>query len=140
VNTEITDTKEVVAWVLYDAECPFCVRWARRFQNILAARHFVLVPLQTPWVLERLKTSEPELRSEMRLLKLDGSLFGGADALLELCRYNRLTWPIHKLGKIPAVTKILRAGYRRVARNRNCLNGDCKIGKPSKKIVFLELP
>lgn len=140
MSTEITDTKEFKGWVLYDADCRFCAGLARRFQNFLAAGHFELVPLQTPWVRESLEKEYPELMLEMRLLKPDGRIFGGVDSILEICRHDRVTWPIYKLGKIPVLANILRLGYRWVARHRNCANGACKIEKPARKIVFLEMP
>jgi predicted DCC family thiol-disulfide oxidoreductase YuxK len=127
VDTEITDIKEFEGWVLYDADCRFCVRLAKRFQNLLAARRFELLPLQTPWVREHLAMENPELLAEMRLLKPDGRIFGGADAFLEICRYYRLAWPITRLGQIPVVTKIFHLGYRWIAGNRGCANGTCKV-------------
>lgn len=140
MNTEITDIKELKGWVLYDADCPFCARWVKRFQNLLAARHFELLPLQTPWVRERLQMPNPELLAEMRLLKPDGKTFGGADALLEICRYYPLVWPVYQLGKIIFVKKLFHLGYRWLARNRHCANGACEIKRPGKRIVFLEMP
>ena len=129
MNTEITDIKEFEGWVLYDGECRICTGMARRMQPLLAARHFELLPLQTPWVRERL--AGRDLRSEMRLLKPDGTIFGGADALLEICKYFPLAWPIYQLGRIPAVAKFFHLGYRWVARNRTCVNGACHRPRPA---------
>ena len=39
-------------WFLYDAECAFCLHWARRFGPILRKRGFVPEPLQALWVAE----------------------------------------------------------------------------------------
>jgi len=50
VNAEFADVPKTGGWVLYDADCPFCVRMVRRFGPLLASRRFALLPLQTPWV------------------------------------------------------------------------------------------
>ena len=103
MNTEITDVKEVVGWVLYDADCRFCTGLAKRFRVLLAARHFELLALQTPWVRQKLDLADNELLAEMRLLKPDGTLLGGVDALLEISRPFPLAWPIRKLAQIAAI-------------------------------------
>src|SRR5438093_4027277 len=94
VNSEITDIRKVEGRVLYDAGCPFCVRLARRFQGALARRRLELMPLQTPWVRARLGLADSELLAEMRLLRADGKVFGGADALLEIGRRFWWAWQV----------------------------------------------
>lgn len=138
MNTEITDTKESNGWVLYDAECGFCTAWAARARRLLATRRLGLLPLQTPWVRERLALTDLELLAEMRLLKPDGRVFGGADALLEICRYYRLAWPLCWLSRLPVMAKVFRAAYRWVARNRHCANGACRIAPWSGHRFFTD--
>ena len=144
MRTEITDKEKVNGWVLYDAHGPGCLRLAGWFQNRLVRRRFELVPLQTPWVRARLGLTEAELLKEMRLLRADGKMFGGADALLEIGRHYRLAWPVRQLARVPVVLRGLRGLYRWVARMRPCTNGACALpvsGRHApKKIVFLELP
>ena len=52
MNTETTET--VSGWVFYDAECRFCRGWAERTRDLLLRRGYHLVPLQAPWVIEKL--------------------------------------------------------------------------------------
>jgi predicted DCC family thiol-disulfide oxidoreductase YuxK len=127
VNTEITDNVKLNGWVCYDADCGICTRLAERFRALLAGHRFELVPLQSPWVRERLGLAEAELLEEMRLLKSDGRVIGGADALLEIARDFWWTWPLRLLGRIPVVREWLRAGYRWVARRRSCASGVCEV-------------
>ena len=127
MNTEITDVKEVVGWVLYDADCRFCTGLAKRFRVLLAARHFELLALQTPWVRQKLDLADNELLAEMRLLKPDGTLLGGVDALLEISRPFPLAWPIRKLAQIAAIKNIFHGIYRWMARHRHCASGACEI-------------
>lgn len=155
--TEITDYKEIAAWVLYDADCRFCTALAKRFRTLLARRHFELLPLQTPWV--RQKLEGPEWRAEIRLLKRDGTLLGGVDALLEISRSFPLTGPIRWLAQFGVIKKLFQGGYRWVARHRHCVSGACGVSgsataateigrgkpkpakkRPGRKITFLELP
>ena len=102
------------------------------FHGALARRRFELAPLQAPWVRQRLGLAEPELLAEMRLVKPDGRVISGADALLEICRQFWWAWPFRQLAHIPAIMNLFRAGYRWVARHRHCAGGDCKVGaRPS---------
>ena len=62
----------VRGWVLYDGECPLCINAAVRFSPLLHHHHFGLVPLQTPWVQDRLGLKLGEPLGEMKLLMEDG--------------------------------------------------------------------
>lgn len=135
MNPEITDTTQENDIVLYDGECRNCVRFAERFRTLLARKEFQLAPLQAPWVRERLGLDNSNLLSEMRLLKADGEVFGGADALVEISRRYWWAWPIHQLARIGPFMRLLRRGYRWVARHRHCAGGACAIRR-----VFLETP
>jgi len=121
VNTEITDKVIIEGWVLYDADCLFCTRLARRFRPWLVRRHLELLPLQTPWVRARLGLTDSRLLAEMRVLLPDGTHFGGADALMEISRRYWWTWPFRQMTRLPAMMKLLRRGYRGVARRRGCV-------------------
>lgn len=131
MNTEITDIEKFEGWVLYDAHCSYCTALAKRTEAGLAARHFKLLPLQTPWVRERLALTEAELLAEMKLLKPDGKVLGGMDAILEIGRHYRLVQAFCLIGKIPIVTKCLRRAYRWIAIRRNCAGGACEIKNPT---------
>jgi predicted DCC family thiol-disulfide oxidoreductase YuxK len=131
VNAEMTDQARIEGWVLYDADCPFCVRLAQRFARLLASRHFQLLPLQTPWISAKLGLAEARLLSEMRLLLPDGTHCGGADALIEMSRRYWWAWPFGQMARVPGVTELLRWGYRCLARQRHGANGVCGIRNAS---------
>src|SRR3989442_814760 len=82
----LCESKRLTGWVLYDGECGLCTGWARRFGAVLNRRRFELAPLQTPWVRERLGLVPGVVLTEMRLLLSDGSIYGGADAIIEIAR------------------------------------------------------
>jgi predicted DCC family thiol-disulfide oxidoreductase YuxK len=136
VTTEITEYSKEHGCIFYDAECRYCTALARRFQPLLASRHFALLPLQTPRVAEWLHLSKSELLKEMRVLRPNGISFGGADALLEIARDFWWAWPLRQLGRVPAIRNILRAGYRWIARNRSCVDGTCEIRDRKAKRKF----
>jgi len=129
VNSEITDKDKVKGWVLYDADCPLCTRLALDFRPMLRRRHFDLAPLQSPWARTRLGLTPPQLLAEMRLLRADGTVFSGADALLEISRHLWWAWPLRQAGRLPVILKLLRSGYRWVARNRSCAHSACAVHK-----------
>jgi predicted DCC family thiol-disulfide oxidoreductase YuxK len=143
VNTEITDKEIINGWVLYDADCRFCTGNARFFEAALTRRHFAVLPLQTPWIREKLQLPDDGVWKEMRLLKPGGEVMGGVEALLEIARYFWWAWPLRKISRVPAIMRWMRAAYQWVADRRQCLNGVCSISdhpQPHKKRVFLELP
>jgi predicted DCC family thiol-disulfide oxidoreductase YuxK len=131
VNTEITET--IRGWVFYDADCPFCTRWASRTDELLARHGWHLAPLQADWVWTRLTPKDGEPLLEMKLLTTDGRVFGGADAVVHLARSIWWAWPVFALAQIPGVKPILRAIYRRIAQNRCCFGGRCAL--PAKPVA-----
>jgi predicted DCC family thiol-disulfide oxidoreductase YuxK len=139
VNTEITENVKVNGWVLYDADCHLCTGLARHFQGLLAGRRLALLPLQTPWVKARRHLPDTQLLAEMRLLRPDGTYAGGADALLEISRLFWWAWPLGQMGRVPAIAKMVRAGYRWIARNRNCAGGGCEVKSPANQSRLLDV-
>lgn len=138
--------------MLFDADCRFCRAVANRYVPMLRRRHLELVPLQTPWVKERLGLNDAELLAEMRFLTPEGAIYGGADALLAIAR--RIWWakPACWLARLPGVTPALRIAYAWFARHRYCLGRTCPAAGPTpsgtggarkprrRTIAFLEMP
>jgi predicted DCC family thiol-disulfide oxidoreductase YuxK len=128
----MTDTARSIASVFYDASCPFCVEWVRRFERTLARRRFELVPLQTPGAGDALGVSDDQLLDEMRLRLKDGKVFGGAAAVAEIARRIWWAWPFWALTRVPGAMLPIRATYRWIARHRTCANSACEIdGTPT---------
>ena len=125
MNTEMTRIKDIhwlQGWVLYDGDCPFCTRWAERFERILTRRGFDVAPLQAPWVRECLDLRLEEPLSEMRVLTPAGRIFGGADAVIFLARAIWWAWPLCALARLPGMHLLVRKSYRWFATRRYCLN------------------
>jgi lipase maturation factor 1 len=122
-------------WILYDADCGFCTRWAWRLARIgrVGSRGFHLAPLQAPWVRQRLGMSEADLLHEMRVLTVDDQLYGGADALLFLARQVWWSRPLATLARAPGALPLLRALYRWVARNRYEFSPACALPHVAKQ-------
>jgi predicted DCC family thiol-disulfide oxidoreductase YuxK len=133
VYTEMNDATAAPprGWILYDAQCQFCLRCVRFLRPILALRSFLFAPLDTPWVRRSLRLSDGELFSEMRLLLPDGEVFSGADAIIEVAKYVWWARPLVALARIPGVRRAMRAGYRWVAANRSCMSDACSV-RPQK--------
>lgn len=112
-------------WLCYDADCAFCVRWAKRFGTLLEKHNFGLLPLQSAAVRTALGVPEEELLKEMRVITRHGDIFGGADALIYLSQF--ICKPLFPLTRIPGVKPLLRAIYRVIASNRNCNSSSCRV-------------
>lgn len=100
----------------YDGTCSFCLGMVERTRGILSAAGAEPRPFESG-------ADEPE----MQLHWHDGTVLGGADAAFFLARR---TWWLAPLGWsewIPGVRRIARKLYRRVAKNRHCIGGACRI-------------
>jgi predicted DCC family thiol-disulfide oxidoreductase YuxK len=114
-----------VASVCYDADCRFCINAARRFERLLARRRFELVPLQIPGASADLGIPGDQLLAKMRLRLHDGTVLGGAAAVVEIARRIWWAWPLWALSRLPGAMRPMRAGYQWMARRRSCANGAC---------------
>jgi predicted DCC family thiol-disulfide oxidoreductase YuxK len=126
-------------WVCYDAGCPLCRHAAGRFEAPLARRHFQLVPLQTGWVQARLGLKPAVPLDEMKLIAADGTIFDGADAVVQITRQIWWLWPLFAFAQIPGAMIFFRVIYRRIAANRNCVGGACRLPKHNHALDFLPL-
>ena len=113
--------------MFYDAECRLCVAGAKRLSGVLARRHIDLVPLQSPGLSSLLGVPEEQLLVEMRRRLRDGTVLGGAAAVVEIA--PRIWWasPLWAISRLPGAMRPMNAVYRWVARNRTCLNGACSV-------------
>ena len=125
---------------MYDADCPWCARVVGWCGDALARRGFAVAALQEPRARARLGLPAEELMAEMKLLRADGAVFGGAEALLELARHFAVLAPLRWAARWPSVRRGLGQAYAWVARHRPCAKGGCRMRRPGRKIVFLELP
>ena len=62
----------------------------------------------------------------MELVKSDGRILGGADAVVELARRVWWGWPLWVFAQAPGSRPLLRAAYRWIAARRHCLGGTCE--------------
>lgn len=135
LTNEYTDGKgrHARAWLFFDAECGFCTRIARRLVRPLHRRGIGVAPLQDPRVGLLLGTSREELLRELRFLDTNGSLYGGAKALLALAGEIVWAWPLIWISRIPGMDAVLDAAYRWVAGQRNCHSVQCSAAVASRR-------
>jgi predicted DCC family thiol-disulfide oxidoreductase YuxK len=108
-------------WIAYDASCGLCLGSVHCFRRLLARHGFMLVPLQTRWVKQRLGLEGEAVPEEMKALLADGTIKGGVDCLLAVC--DRVWWlkPVERIGRLPSARAVLDRSYGCIARNRHCL-------------------
>ncbi len=121
------NAQPAAGWLLYDGDCGFCTRTARQAERLIARRGFAILPLQTPWVRERLGLNQDELLREMIVLRRDNRRFGGADAAVHLA--GEFWWgrPLVWLAAVPGVRPLMRRIYAEIAARRSCLGGACAL-------------
>lgn len=123
--TETTDNNSSRGWVFIDGDCPLCVSTTERLAPLFNRLGLDVATQQTPWVRERLGLQEGEPLTEVYVLSADGTLFGGADAVMYVARQIWWAWPLYLISRLPGAMFILSAIYRRIAANRSCISGVC---------------
>jgi predicted DCC family thiol-disulfide oxidoreductase YuxK len=124
----MSDTRGRTAALFYDAACPRCRRFARAVAPALARRRIDLRPLTAASAAERRGCLEAEWFAQMQFVAADGRRYGGADAVIELARWEWWLWPLHWAGQWAGVRYWLRRLYRELARHRPCDTGTCDAG------------
>ena len=126
-------------WVLYDAGCPSCRRFARLTEDMFTRRGFDVAPLQSPFVRECLAELVPDPFTALRVITVEGEVFSGADGLIFLAGRIWWAWPLAGLALIPGVRSLLRRvyGYYALRRcvgqcGRPCLEGNSQATIPQK--------
>jgi predicted DCC family thiol-disulfide oxidoreductase YuxK len=121
--TEITEIAEPIpfrGWIFFDEDCSFCRDLALRFDNLFRERGFHFEPLQSEWVQDRLNLTRQQALEEMRVLTVDGQIFGGVDAVIFLARQLWWAEPFAFIARIPTIPALLDRSYRWVAAHRTC--------------------
>ena len=125
--SEMTDSKGQRArgWLFYDADCGFCTRIARWLARPMKRRQLGVAPLQDGRVTSLLGMPPQELLLAVRYLAPDGSQHSGAEAFVTLAREFWWARPLVWISRIHGVMGVMHAGYRWVARNRECNGEQC---------------
>ena len=118
--------------VVYDGQCPFCLKQIERIKRRDTAGVFEYLPRQAEELHQRFpKLAENDFETGMRLVHTDASISIGAEAIYHIARrlkgWKYLAW----LYRLPILKGVLRAGYAWVAQHRyllakNCDDGKCK--------------
>lgn len=116
--------------VVYDGQCPFCIRQIERFQSLDKNGCFEYVARQTPGLEERFPIlASSDFNSGMRLIWPAGRVEVGADAVYQICkRLPRLRYAAW-LYCLPGIKQIGRMVYAWIAANRQRLGRDCANGQ-----------
>jgi predicted DCC family thiol-disulfide oxidoreductase YuxK len=94
-------------WILYDGDCRYCIAAAKQFEQLLARRGFDFIPLQTPWVQERLGLQPGAPLEEMRVLTRENQNLGGADAVIFLLRQIWWARPCFVVSNLTGIRTII---------------------------------
>lgn len=108
---------------LFDGECGFCRKWARRLGRITKGR----VPI-VPWQsvdIGALGVGAEECAEAVQFVERDGGHVGGAIAVGRHLRHVGFPWSV--AGSVllaPGIRHVAGAVYRWVARNRHRFRGE----------------
>ena len=112
------------ALLLYDGECPICLRARDWIDRHRMPEKLELMPCQDEARPQRApQVAYEDCMEAMQLVLADGTVYSGADAFEHLFPLlKRWRWLVF-LFKIPGVSLIARPVYRWIARNRLGLSG-----------------
>jgi predicted DCC family thiol-disulfide oxidoreductase YuxK len=113
-------------WVFYDSECPMCSNLTHNAKKLTAGQGLGFASLHSDWVKEKIKDVKEPLK-EMLILKPDGNIIGGADAMVHLARKIWFTRPIYWIYQIPGMKFVYKPVYAFIAKNRYCISKVCRI-------------
>jgi len=121
--------------VVYDGACPRC----RASMALLTAADPDRMVEPVDLTAVDVATVHPALTreactAEMHLIRADGRVLAGYDAVLALARWMPLFWPVAAVGTVPGVALLGRRAYRAVAASRTrgvpCTDDVCGLHGP----------
>lgn len=126
--SEMTDSKgrHARGWLFFDADCEFCTRIAMWWTGPMQRRGLAVAPLQDRRVASLLGLSPEELLRAIRFVRADGSQYLGADAVLAVARELWWARPLLWVAKLPGMMRVVREGYRWIAKRRRCPAEHCR--------------
>ncbi len=104
------------AVLIYDHDCAFCRRWVRRLKRWDRRNALTLLPLQDPSAPAVARRGIEELRKAVHLVTPDGSVFSGARAAREACRYLPGGHSLWLFSSLPGVMPLAERVYRWISR------------------------
>jgi predicted DCC family thiol-disulfide oxidoreductase YuxK len=108
--------------ILYDGACGFCRRSAERLQRALPPETTAL-SFRDAGVLRRYPAiTVSACESAIQLIRKDGTIFAGAEALVQALRVRWYGAPLRALYYLPAVRQATDAIYGEIARRRFMLS------------------
>lgn len=112
--------------IVYDGECPFCVRQIERIRGWDRAGRFAYVPRQSEGLAERFpQLACEDFSSGLRAVRADGSVAVGAEAVYEIARrLPRWRW-VAWVYRVPVVRGVCDRAYGWVAARRERSRAVC---------------
>lgn len=112
--------------ILYDGTCPFCRKQAARLKTFMRGR-VAFESAYDPGVRERFPMVQQQgMLGEMKFVDANGRLFGGAAAIAQAFITSGGIFGLGAhLYKVPPVTQIANALYKRAAAKRLRLKQVC---------------
>lgn len=104
--------------MIYDGDCPFCIRWIERVRQWQKPGVLAYLPLQDDRAPEISGRSRDQLRHAIHLALPDGRVFHGARAVAELAPYLRGGGLLSAIFEIPGVLPVAERVYAWIARRR----------------------
>ena len=121
--------------VIYDDQCEICQAGVSWLKTLDRHKRTVCHPIH-PETIAQVHTHldvDACLR-ELHVVRPDGRIVAGWDAVATLARLFPVTWLIGAAGAVPGLRLVFRSLYRFVARNRysfsKCRGGACHVDRP----------
>jgi len=112
--------------VVFDGECPFCIKQIERFKSLDLDKQLEFVPRQAPDLLLRFPVlAQANFDSGMRFIATDGNVDVGADAVYQICKRLPSLRGLAGLYPFPVIKQISQLVYACISANRKRLAQKC---------------
>ncbi len=138
MNTSNSKLRTNNSKLLYDASCAFCTAGSKQALRFVPSGTLDLLDVNDPAVQARYGVTPEAAQREMHLIRPNGKVSAGADAIRNLLRLSPWAWPLARFWRIPGFPWLADRVYAWVAAHRylfmgkiapsaECENGACKL-------------
>ncbi len=111
--------------VIYDGDCGICEKSRELIEKLDWLNLFECQPFHNHEAYEEFALTPKECEKELKLITTSGSIYGGAEAVTQICLKLPLFFLVGVLLWLPPVRPLARWLYSNVANNRHKISARC---------------
>ena len=105
--------------MVYDGDCPFCVRWIERWRRMTGPRVAYAAAIEVAARFPEIP--ESRFAEAVQFIESNGNVSSGAAAAARSLACGRgVRWPLWIYERVPGAARLADASYRWIARRWHC--------------------